>query len=491
MRTRGGKAGLLAGALAATCCAVLLGAGPSAASAPAAPRIINGDPGDPARHPYLVSILQASRYADNGAFQAQFCGGALTTPTTVVTAAHCLVDEKTGEQRSARDLLVGIGPNLRDPALRVVQVSSIQVNPDYARRTAVNDIAVLTLAEPVTGVRTLRPVSPEEAGSLTAPGSIVEVVGWGNTSTTGKQFPEQFRIGRLVVFPDASCGGGKQFVFDGVTFNGFGSDEADARVMVCAAGATGSGSVIDSCQGDSGGPLVAGEGDAARLVGVVSWGEECASRFPGVYTRVSSEYAFLQDAGAVPAAPVVPSQPPALTVTVASGALLVGFTAAQDGSAATAFAATAVDPVSGQTASCVASVGARGTGTCTLTGLVNGTAYQVSGIAGSAQGDSPLAGPVTATPAPVPTAGQLVRATPLKKGRVTFRVTPSADNGSPLTRQQVACTPVAGGVTRTADVTGARVTVAQLRPVRYSCVLIAENAIGSSQSAPLRIKAKR
>jgi secreted trypsin-like serine protease len=491
MRTRGGKARLLAGALAAACCVVLMGAAPSTASTPTAPRIINGDPGDPGRHPYLVSVLLASRYADNGAFQAQFCGGALTTPTTVVTAAHCLVDEKTGDQRSARDVLVGVGPNLRDPALRVVQVSRILVNPDYARRTAVNDIAVLTLAEPVTGIRTLRPVSPDESGPLTAPGAVVEVVGWGNTSTSSKLFPEQFRIGRLVVFPDSSCGGGKQYVFNGVTFNGFDSDEADARVMVCAAGATGSGTVIDSCQGDSGGPLVAGEGDAARLVGVVSWGEECASRFPGVYTRVSSEYSFLKDAGAVPAAPVAPSQPPTLTVTVASGALVAGFVAAPDGSAVTAFAATAVDPVSGQTASCVASVAASDTGSCVITGLVNGTAYQVNGIAGSPEGDSPVAGPITATPAPVPTAGQLVRATPLKKGRIAFRVTPSADNGSPLTRQQVVCTPVAGGVARSADVTGSRVVVSDLRPVRYSCVLSAENAVGSAQSAPLRIKAKR
>lgn len=480
------------GVLAVACAATGITAGPSLASTPAAPLVVNGDPGDPSRHPYLVSLLLAGRYTEDGPFQAQFCGGTLTTPTTVVTAAHCLVDEKTGEQRPASSLLVGIGPSLRDPALRVVKVSQVTVNPDYARRTATNDIAVLTLAEPVTDIATLRPVSPDEAPALTSPGSIVEVVGWGNTSTSSKLFPDVFRVGRLVVFPDASCGGNRQFTYNGVVFNGFDSSEADPRVMVCAAGATNAGTVIDSCQGDSGGPLVAGEGGAARLVGVVSWGEQCASRFPGVYTRVSSEFGFLQSAGAVPAAPVVPTQPPALTVTVASGGLIVGFTAADDGSEVTAFAATALDPVTGQALNCVADLPAgQATAACTIAGLANGTAYQVTGISGSALGNSPVAGPVVATPAPVPTAGRIVKAIPQGRGKVAFRLTPSADNGSPLTAQRVICTPTAGGVARSADVAGSRVVVSGLRPVKYSCVLRADNALGSSQSASIRVRGPR
>lgn len=477
----------------AVACAMAVGAsGPSLAATPASPRVINGDPGDPSRHPYLVSLLLASRYADDGPFQAQFCGGTLTTPTTVVTAAHCLVDEKTGDQRPATNLLVGVGPSLRDPALRVVRVTQVLVNPDYARRTAVNDIAVLTLAEPVTDLRTLRPVSPEEAAALTTPGSRVEVVGWGNTSTSSKQFPDVFRVGRLVVFPDASCGDGKPFTINGVTFNGFDSSEADARVMVCAAGASDAGTVIDSCQGDSGGPLVAGEGEAARLVGVVSWGEECASRFPGVYTRVASEFEFLQAAGAVPAAPAVPTQPPALTVTVASGGLVVGFTAADDGSQVTAFAATALDPVSGQAANCVAAVPAGGTAaSCVIEGLANGTSYQVTGISGTAQGNSPVAGPITAAPAPVPTVGRIVKVIPQARGKVAFRLTPSSDNGSALTLQRVICTPLAGGPARAVNVAGPRAVVSGLRPIRYACVLRAENAVGASQSAPVRVRGPR
>lgn len=471
---------------------VILGGlvGPSSAAPATSPRVINGDPGDATQYPFLVSLLKADSLEEDGPFQAQFCGGTLTTPTTVVTAAHCVVDQKTGDQRAAGSVLVGIGANLRDPALRVIRVAQIVVSPDYARRTAVNDVAVLVLAQPAEGVTPLRPASPEEAAALTSPGAPVRVAGWGNTSTSGKQFPDVFRVGQLVVFPDASCGKGADFVLNGVTFSGFSGSDADPRVMVCAAGTAGGGTVVDSCQGDSGGPLVGGDGAAARLVGIVSWGESCASEFPGVYTRVASEYGFLSSTGAIAALATAPTQPPALTVAPRDGQLVVGFTAAADGTEATAFAATAVDPATGQAANCVAQPRPSGTtAACAIVGLVNGTAYEVTGITGNSAGNSPVAGPIAAVPVPVAVPGRIVKVIPLDAGKVAFRVTPA--QGADLSAYQLICTPVGGGVARAADVTGSRVVVSRLRPVRYSCVLRAENAYGATESTPVRVKPRR
>ena len=454
------------------------------------PRIVNGDPGDPSAHPYLVALLGADRFAEEGAFQAQFCGGTLTTPTTVVTAAHCLIDQRTGDERSARSVLVGFGSDLRDPALRVVRVDRITINPDYARKSALNDVAVLTLAEPVTGVPILRPVAPGEAGPLTSAGALVRVVGWGNTSTSSKQFPDVFRIGRLVVFPDASCGGGREYELGGVTFNGFTRDEADARVMLCAAGTTGAGAIVDSCQGDSGGPLIAGEGAAARLVGIVSWGEDCASNYPGVYTRVASEYDFLASANAIPPAEAVPTVAPAIEVAPRDAALQVSVTAAADGSTVTAFAATAVDPLTGQAATCFAAPSpASLAGTCVISGLVNGTPYQVTAISGTAAGNSPVAGPVTATPAPTLVAGRIVRATVLDRGRAVFRIT--ASEGPGLQSVQVVCTPLGGGAARSVTAGRSRVLLTGLQPGRYACVVRATSTTGIAESSPVRIKIRR
>ncbi len=472
--------------------AVALTGAPVASAAPTvAPQIINGDPAPAEQYPFLVSLLSSDRLVESGAFQAQFCGGTLTTPTTVVTAAHCIIDQKTGDQRTASSILVGVGPDLRDPDLRIVSVARVTTNPDYVRRTAVNDIAILTLAEPVTGVRLLRPVSADEAVALTAPGETVRVAGWGNTSTSGKEFPSTFRIAQVVIFPDASCGQEQKFILNGVTFNGFDPTEANARFMVCAAGATPAGEVIDSCQGDSGGPLIAREGAAARLIGVVSWGEACASRFPGVYTRIASELAFLSSNNAIPPLEVAPSQPPSLTAAPRSGQLIIGFSAAPDGSKVTAFAASVVDPATGQVWNC--STGARpvAASSCTVDGLVNGTTYQVTGISGNALGNSPVAGPVEATPLPVPTAGRIIRATALRSGRAVLRVTPSTSDGGDLTSNRVVCTPVAGGPELTSDITAGRVVVSGLRPTRYACRVRAENAYGAIESAPVRVKARR
>ncbi len=51
-------------------------------------------------------------------------------------------------------------------------------------------------------------------------------------------------------------------------------------------------SLLPICQGDSGGPLIKG----SKQLGIVSWGIGCASDdFPGVYTRVSSVYGWIEN----------------------------------------------------------------------------------------------------------------------------------------------------------------------------------------------------
>ena len=67
----------------------------------------------------------------------------------------------------------------------------------------------------------------------------------------------------------------------------------DLWSMICA-GYPGKGGK-DACLGDSGGPLVCATGGKAVLVGVVSWGFECASPyFPGVYSRTKGVLDFIQ-----------------------------------------------------------------------------------------------------------------------------------------------------------------------------------------------------
>jgi len=467
---------------------------PSASAAPSvAPRIINGDQGLPAEFPWLVALVESSELDREGAYQAQFCAGALTTSTTVVTAAHCVVNQESGELRAPDMIAVGIGPRLKDPGLRIVRVARIVPSPDYVQRTSGNDIAVLTLAEAVTGIAPLAPATKDEAATLTAAGAPVRVAGWGNTATSGKSYPDGFRTGRMVVFPDGVCGGGEGFSYNGVSFTGYSSREADARVMLCAAGVTGNAQVIDACQGDSGGPLVAGEGADARLVGVVSWGEECASNYPGVYTRVAAELGFLTQQNAVPVREVVvPNQAPTIAVAPRSGRLIVTFAAPPGAGSGGTFAATALDPATGVTSVCYAEPRADGTSSnCTVGGLVNGTTYQVTALFGTPKGNSPVSAPTAAVPVPLPDPGRLVRVTSPVRGSVVARVTPTEAYGTTLTVNRVTCTAVKGGRGASSDITSGRVTVNGLRPGRYSCAIEAGNEYGTITSPGKRVVVRR
>jgi secreted trypsin-like serine protease len=470
---------------------------PSAAAPAAQPRVINGVPGNPAEFPFLAALIRNEVLASLGAFEAQFCAGTLTSPSTVVTAAHCVVDQDSGLVRAPDSISIGFGANLRDPAIRIVPVQSIAVNPTYSRQAASNDVAVITLAAPVTDIPFIQPLAPAEASVYTSIGSPVRVAGWGNMATTGKNFPDAFMVGDLIVFPDFSCGGGEPYSVNGVAFLGFGPDEANPATMLCAGGVTPALARVDSCQGDSGGPLIGGTGANARLVGIVSWGNECAQTFPGVYTRVAAEYEFIKANGGLgtvtpPPANSAPIAPPTITVKAQSGAVRISFVAANDGVTVKAFAATVLDPITGQVVNCFSQPrGDGGPAVCIAPGLTNGTVYSVSAISGNTVGNSPVSAATLVTPLAVPTPGRIRKATPLRGGIAVFKVTPTADNGSPLLAHRVICMPIPTGSIRMTKVTGSTVTLKRLKPgTDYSCILRARNALGAADSLPVVISTK-
>jgi secreted trypsin-like serine protease len=463
--------------------ALVLVTGPPAVTAAPTPRIVNGAPADPAAFPFVAALLEADAYRKQGVYQAQFCGASLTTPSVLVTAAHCVVNQKTGERLDPSEILVSFGPTLKIPNPRIIAVTDIDVHPNYRLRTADNDIAVLTLAQPVEDVPLIPVVTLSQLDEYTAAGTKATIVGWGNTSSSGNVFPDALRSGQVEIFPSPSCGSGKSYVVDGVRFRGYRSDEASAENMICAAGVTADADVIDACQGDSGGPLLVGTGTERRLVGVVSWGERCASYFPGVYTRVSSELEFLRVTGAIPT--VAPSSPPRVTVVGLDGRVHVTTTAPSDGSAVTGFAVSVVDPATGQVRTCTSAPTKR-TGTCTVEGLVNGTRYLVNAIYGSPLGNSPVSADIEVIPSTQPIAG-VIRDWKRDGDRVRFRLTPSDPNGTPLVSDRVICTSEKGRVTR-GSITE-RQSRLPLAPGTYSCVVRIETAAGAAESmaTPVRI----
>ncbi len=359
------------------------------------PRVIGGQEADPADFGFVASVLSAPRYRQSGAYQAQYCAASLTSPTTLITAAHCVVDQQTGERLRPRDILIAFGSDLRSPRVRVIGVEEFAIHPRYRVKTAANDVAVLYLSQPVPDVPTIPLAEGADVAAYDAPGTAAQVAGWGNTRARGNRFLPELQVGNVRLFPESSCGRGKGYEVNGVAFEGFTKREANPRTMLCAAGASPAGDVIDACQGDSGGPLTAGAGDARRLIGVVSWGQQCASRLPGVYTRISAETDFLIDAG------VLAPQPPILAPVVKATAttpttVSVRITAPSDGTRIDAFAVTATDAATGQISTCTAAPkSGRRAATCVLSALPTGATVRIEAISGNGLGSSPISVPIT------------------------------------------------------------------------------------------------
>ncbi len=233
-------------------------------------RVVGGTAETTADHPWVVAL--SSRQQFGSGRSGQFCGGALVTPTKVVTAAHCFYDESRGAKVDRPGLKAVIGrDDMRSSAGREVPVRSVWIHPDYSFTANLNDVAVLTLADPQDSRPVIDLVGQGETEPYAA-GTAARVFGWGDTTGHGDYSPT-LRGVEVPVIADQTCA---------QAYPGGQDGKFDARGMVCAGEEKGG---KDACQGDSGGPLVVG----GRLVGLVSWGTGCAeAAHPGVYTRVAS-----------------------------------------------------------------------------------------------------------------------------------------------------------------------------------------------------------
>ncbi len=466
----------------------------SAHAAPVRPDVVNGDVGPSSAFGFLVALGDRDTYASSGMENAQFCGGSLASSTLVITAAHCVVDT------TPRQIVVGTpGPTgaLSDPDMTVSNVTAIKVHPQYNQQSQANDIAVITLATPFTGIPTITPVTAAEAQTLTAARADVTVAGWGAVNTSKPwRFTDIYNVGDLVVFPLSACGGGKPFTIDGVTFEGYGPNDVDPDSMLCAEGVSG-GKPVDSCVGDSGGPLVGGTGADQRLVGIVSWGlNNCATKAgAGVYSRVSSFTAFLKAAGVPfePTPPVTGVQPPTITKVVRDATqMTITVTPSALGDQPDSYVVTAAAATSALECEMAAPL-RPASAHCTIVGILPGATYSITAVA--------VQGALTSEPSQPyvsrPTSGQkpsrpsITYARAEVGGFAGFIVENLHGNGSPLTTRQVTCaSPGLAGRSGVIKSSGIAVVSRLKAGARYSCVAIAANAYGRSTSRPVTVKAK-
>uniref|UniRef100_A0A672FBD3 Coagulation factor IX n=1 Tax=Salarias fasciatus TaxID=181472 RepID=A0A672FBD3_SALFA len=231
-------------------------------------RIVGGDEAKPGEIPWQVSLMSHSDVLKRA---QPFCGGALLSELWVITAAHCLVWEKS----YSHDVSLAEGPE-RDHEVAEVHLHHLY---NFEKSQYNHDIALLKLSTPVELSSHRRPVclGPKDFTEnllMEASGSLVS--GWGRLKFQGPQADKLQKL-QIPYVDRATC---KQSSRDHVT-----------RFMFCAGYRN---IQKDACQGDSGGPHVTNYKGTWFLTGIVSWGEECAKDGKyGIYTRVSRYYAWI------------------------------------------------------------------------------------------------------------------------------------------------------------------------------------------------------
>uniref|UniRef100_A0ABD2VZH0 Peptidase S1 domain-containing protein n=1 Tax=Trichogramma kaykai TaxID=54128 RepID=A0ABD2VZH0_9HYME len=217
-------------------------------------RVVGGAPTTIRDHPYQVSVRYMSRHR---------CGGAIISSNWIVTAAHCV------RAMNAFGITVKAGSTTLSGRGQVVRAKQIIRHENYARWKSDSDIALIQVNPPLSFGSNVQPIDLADFSDDYEPGSKASVTGWGVFTRAG-EISNYLREVAVPIISNDEC----MELYEG----------RDITERMLCAGYVGVGG-RDACQGDSGGPLVL----SGRLIGLVSWGIDCASpRYPGVYTRITA-----------------------------------------------------------------------------------------------------------------------------------------------------------------------------------------------------------
>ncbi|KAM9277730.1 LOW QUALITY PROTEIN: enteropeptidase [Cariama cristata] len=225
-------------------------------------RIVGGSDARRGAWPWIVSLHFNSR---------PVCGASLVSDEWLVTAAHCVYGRQLKPPQWKAFLGLYDQADMTQASVIVRNIDQIVINPHYMKRTKDSDIALMHLQYKVQYTDYIQPICLPEKNQQFLPGINCFVAGWGSIMNEGPT-SDILQEAEVPLISNEKC---QQWMPEySITEN-----------MICAGYDIGG---VDSCQGDSGGPLTSEDGNKWFLVGVVSFGYECAlPKRPGVYVRVT------------------------------------------------------------------------------------------------------------------------------------------------------------------------------------------------------------
>ncbi|KAL3272438.1 hypothetical protein HHI36_013919 [Cryptolaemus montrouzieri] len=230
--------------------------------------IIEGEDAEPKEFPHMVAIGYNS---ENVGEITWGCGGTLISNLYVLTAAHCIVTSDRNPPVKAKMGILKLD-DTSGKGLQEFDVADIKIHPDYKRFEKLNDIALIKLNKEVKYSDYVHPaclyVKDDDPLGMV-------VTGWGNLQHAGNG-SNILQKAKLYSVPLRECN---------ITYLSR-TTRSIMPTQLCAAD-----NKSDTCQGDSGGPLQVqniANSSVYSVAGITSYGLGCGSKYPGIYTRVSS-----------------------------------------------------------------------------------------------------------------------------------------------------------------------------------------------------------